>query len=138
MSVAGLEIIHGSANNPTAIRELVKVLKGLNPKGTLYLGYPVLALADERVNVEPLLVTAKFGLVAFLTETLPSEAVGTARWTEIQQRQDHLFGALESFLGRHPSLRTGRRLGLDINTVTLLSAAPPVGAFKSVEGAYTD
>ena len=84
-----LEIIHGNTSNPSATRELLEVLNGLNPKGTLYVGYPVLALADDRVNVEALLVTERFGLVAFLTETLPAEPIGTAPWKEIQQRQDH-------------------------------------------------
>ncbi len=134
----GLEIIYGKTTNPTAIRALVDVLQSLSPDGTLYLGYPVLALADDRVNVEALLVTAQFGLVAFLTEVLPAEPVGTPAWAEIQERQDHLYGALESFLGRHPSLRSGRRLAFDINTVTLLSAAPPPDAFEGAEGSYTD
>lgn len=133
-----LEIIHGNTSNPSATRELLEVLNELNPNGTLYVGYPVLALADDRVNVEALLVTERFGLVAFLTETLPAEPTGTAPWKEIQQRQDHLFGALESFLGRHPALRSGRRLAFEINTVTLLSGPAPSGAFESSDGCYTD
>lgn len=133
-----LEIIYGNTSNPSAVRELLEVLNELNPKGTLYVGYPVLALADDRVNVEALLVTEQFGLVAFLTETLPAEPIGATPWTEIQQRQDQLYGALESFLGRHPALRSGRRLAFEINTVTLLSGPAPLGAFEGADGCYTD
>jgi superfamily I DNA and RNA helicase len=133
-----LEIIYGKTTNPTAGRQIVDVLQDLDPEGTLYLGYPVLALADDRVNVEALLVTSRFGLVAFLTESLPATPTGSVAWDEIRDRQDHLYGALDSFLGRHATLRSGRKLAFDINTVTLLSDAPPPGAFDGAEGVYTD
>ena len=134
----GLEIIYGKTTNPTVVGALVEVLRQRNPEGTLYLGYPVLALADDRVLVEALLVSADFGLVAFLAEALPAEPLDSPAWSAIQERQDLLYGALESFFGRHQSLRSGRRLAFSIKTVTLLSAAPPAGALDGSEGHFID
>lgn len=74
----GLEIIYGKPTNPTAVRELVDVVQRLNPEGTLYLGYPVLALADDRVNVEALLVSAQYGLGG-LPHGVPASRAGRKR-----------------------------------------------------------
>jgi superfamily I DNA and RNA helicase len=37
----------------------------LDVSGTVYLGYPVLATADDRVEIDALLVSPRHGLLAF-------------------------------------------------------------------------
>jgi superfamily I DNA and RNA helicase len=62
--------------------------------GTIYLGYPVLATADERVEVDGLLISRDHGLVGFLiADTVPE---GDGDWEEAIEEQDRLYAVLES------------------------------------------
>lgn len=136
--VANLDIIYGEATNPALLRGLVATLQSIDPTGTLYLGYPVLASADSRISIDAMLISREHGLVAFLFGQSPPTAGGDP-WEPLRLQQDALYGALESYLGRHPSLRSGRRLAFDINTVTILPTAPPPSAgMVGGEGLYVD
>src|SRR4051812_39609157 len=96
-----LEVIYGESRNRTAANDLARVLRSTVEEGTVYLGYPVLATADERVEVDALLVSAAHGLVAFL---LADETPTTEQdWERVVEDQDRLYGVLESHLGRHDS-----------------------------------
>ncbi|MBK6013778.1 DEAD/DEAH box helicase [Streptomyces sp. MBT53] len=56
-------------------------------------------------------------------------------WSKFVEAQDRLYAVLESTLGKHDSLRHGRRLAVDINTVTVFAShvdSPPPGS----EGVY--
>ncbi|MFE5589186.1 hypothetical protein [Streptomyces sp. NPDC056549] len=65
-------------------------------EGTVYLGYPVLATAEETVEVDALMVSQAHGLVAFLLpESVPQDGAG---WAEAQARQDRLYDVLDSTL----------------------------------------
>lgn len=103
--------------------------------GTIYLGYPVLSTADDRVFVDALLVSQEHGLAAFvLADGLPGKNGG---WERFSEEQDNLYAVLESYLGKHPSLRRDRKLAFDIKTITVFAAdpgAPP----DSVLGHYCD
>jgi superfamily I DNA and RNA helicase len=128
-----LQVVYGESTNKTVAQALAAALREVVTEGTVYLGYPVLATADERVNVDALLVSRDHGLAAFqFSETVPGSQ---PEWAAVVAAQDRLFGVLESHLGRHDNLRTGRRLAVYPNTVTLFPAPagePPGGA----EGAY--
>jgi hypothetical protein len=94
-----LEVVHGESRNRTAGRALAERLSGIVGAGTLYLGYPVLATADERVEVDALLVSQEHGLVAFLiADNIPSSADEMA---EATAEQDRLYTVLEGYLSRH-------------------------------------
>jgi superfamily I DNA and RNA helicase len=99
--------------------------------GTVYLGYPVLAAADDRVAVDALLVSPSRGLVAFL---LHEAEPGAAEWEGVVAEQDRLYAVLDGYLTRHDKLRRGRRLGVTIETVTVFpgQVSPPDG----VDGRY--
>lgn len=113
-----LEKVYGKTRNPLVVNQLVSQLDQLNLTGTLYLGYPVLASADETVFVEALLVSDERGLVAFdIGQHVPAEA-DDAFWKTVQDSQDRLFYALANNLGRHQSLRERRHLGVTISVVT--------------------
>ncbi|WP_186817531.1 hypothetical protein, partial [Nocardia neocaledoniensis] len=61
-----LEVVRGASRNRSAARSLADTLTDAVSDGTVYLGYPVLATADEKVEVDALLVSRQHGLVAFL------------------------------------------------------------------------
>ena len=87
-----LEVVYGESRNRTIAQALVEQLQPVVGEGTVYLGYPVLATADERVEVDALLVCRAHGLVAFLL----ADSVPTCdeEWNKIIADQDRLFAIL--------------------------------------------
>jgi superfamily I DNA and RNA helicase len=128
-----LDVIYGESRNRTAAQDLARKLAEVAESGTVYLGYPVLATADERVEVDALLLSRDHGLVAFLL------ADATPRndedWQKVVADQDRLYGVLESHLGRHESLREGRKLALSPQTATVFPSSPQ-GRRDGHEGFY--
>jgi superfamily I DNA and RNA helicase len=73
------------------------------------------------VVVDALLVSRAHGIVAFL---LAGGVPHTQEaWGECIDDQDRLYAVLESYLGRHEELRTGRRLGFTLETATVFPAS---------------
>lgn len=94
----------------------------------------MLATADERIEVDALLVSRSHGLVTFLfSDDLPADAEGWQAATEIQ---DRLFAVLEGHLRRHEGLRAGRKLALQPATATVFPS--PVVSPQGEEGFYGD
>ena len=116
-----LEVVHGESRNRSAARILAAEVGKVVVDGTLYLGYPVLATADERVEVDALLVSRAHGLVAVLIaeDGLASANDVSATITE----QDRLYAVLEGFLRRHEGLRAGRSLAVTPRTATLFASS---------------
>ena len=132
-----LEVTHGRSKNQLVANAIRSILLDMNLDGSLYIGYPVLATADESVTVDALLVTLQHGLVAFLFEEVsnpnePSEET----WQNREDQQNQLYVAVENSLRRHQSLRTGRRLAIDIQTVMVVPHE--VAAPEGLEGEYCD
>ncbi|RBL82505.1 hypothetical protein DDE05_37030 [Streptomyces cavourensis] len=118
-----LEVVYGESRDRSTASKLAEKLREVVSDGTVYLGYPVLATADDRVEVDALLVSKGYGLVAFLLEdTIPRDADG---WDLVSSAQDRLYNVLESTLGKHSGLRRRRQLALEISTVTVFPG--PVG-----------
>lgn len=116
-----LEVIYGQQENPPAAVQLAGLAQGLLAEGTLYLGYPVLTTADDRVEVDALLVCQAHGLIAFrFADALPHSEDD---WKRLADEQDRIYNALESHLSRHETLRSGRRFAVEIGTVTLFAAS---------------
>ena len=129
-----IEVVHGESRNRTIAQALVGQLQALVEEGTVYLGYPVLATADERVEVDALLVSRAHGLVAFLlADSLPTS---DEEWTAVIAEQDRLFAILESHLSRHEGLRCGRRVAISPATATVFASSPPAEAPGEPEGFY--
>ncbi len=116
-----LEVVYGETRHRALSVMLAQTLTNFVSDGILYLGYPVLASADERVFVDALLVSGECGLTAFqIADSQPSSA---DEWAPILEDQDRLYSLLESHLRRHDALRAGRRLLVDIHTVTVFGGA---------------
>ena len=129
-----LEVVFGESRDRNIAQALVNQLKPVVEEGTVYLGYPVLATADERVEVDALLVCRTHGLIAFLlADSVP---MCDEEWIEIIAEQDRLFAILESHLSRHEGLRKGRRVAIRPETATVFANTPPTEAPVESEGFY--
>lgn len=118
-----LEVIYGESRNRPAAQALAKQLSNTLDEGTVYLGYPVLATADERVEVDALLVSEAHGLVAFLiSDIVPQDG---PEWAAVTGEQDRLYAVLESHLSRHDGLRLRRTLAVQPATATIFPSPPP-------------
>ncbi|MGK3957606.1 DEAD/DEAH box helicase [Arthrobacter sp. R4] len=118
-----LDIVYGESRNRTAAKALADQLARSVNEGTVYLGYPVLATADEKVQVDALLVSRAHGAVAFiLSNSLPQTK---EEWSDKVEEQDRLYAVLESHLSRHDALRAGRRLATTPSTATVFASPPP-------------
>ncbi len=116
-----LEIVRGESKDRALAERLAEAISRSTATGTVYLGYPVLSSADDRVEIDALLVSQNHGLIAF---QLADEAPTTAeQWRAVQESQDRLYNALDSHLGRHESLRVRRKLAVEIWTVTVYPEA---------------
>lgn len=113
-----IEKVYGKSKNPTAIQSLMEQLDSMTLSGTLYIGYPILASADETILIEALLITDQTGLVVFATPESPSTPRTPEEWDKVREQQDRLYFVLYYNLGKHSNLRKGRELGIPINVVT--------------------
>ncbi|WP_041277513.1 DEAD/DEAH box helicase [Desulfotalea psychrophila] len=112
-----LDIVWGNVKNSTAAKILSETLQNLAIDGTLYLGYPIMASADNSTTVQALLLSKVPGLVAFNFPPIETCV------EELQAQQDSLAYAIEGSLGRHDALREGRRLGVTANIVSFFPAS---------------
>ncbi|MEV7676479.1 ATP-binding domain-containing protein [Streptomyces sp. NPDC088752] len=128
-----LQVVYGESRNRIRASLLAEQLRKVADEGTVYLGYPVLATAEETVEVDALMVSQAHGLVAFLLpESVPQDGAG---WAETQARQDRLYDVLDSTLSKHSTLRKRRALAVDITTATVFPSrvnAPPSDAEGSI------
>jgi superfamily I DNA and RNA helicase len=115
-----LDVVYGQTKKKLVADRLVEVVEPLGLTGTLYIGYPVIASADEPIAVDALLVSREHGLVAFAFATsLPSPDDDPGLQT-LRDDQDRIFFALRTYLARYDALRKQRELGPTINTVTFV------------------
>ena len=130
-SAVVLEIVRGESRSRDLANRLVEAIATSDTEGTVYLGYPVLASADDRVEIDALLVSRNHGLVAFqLAGEVP---ITDEDWAAAVKAQDRLFNALDSHLGRHESLRRGRKLAIDVVTATIYPSEVPTSRSSSNE-----
>jgi len=104
-----LELVIGEKKNPIAANELIMRLQGRPYEGTLYVGYPILASADDKLVIDAVLLTRQHGLIIF--DLNEDDA-------ETESRQDDIYAAVHRKLLGYKSLRSGRDLALPIQIVT--------------------
>lgn len=120
-----LELVIGVQIKPI-VRNLISELKSLDLDGILYVGYPILATADETTFVDALLISEQNGLIVFDLElTDPQEA---DFWEKLEKRQDTAYSAVYQKLFLHEALRKRRQLAVEVNVVTYIPyevSSPP-------------
>jgi superfamily I DNA and RNA helicase len=114
-----IEVVYGQTKKKLIADKLVAAIEQLNLNGTLYIGYPVIASADEPVTVDSLLVCHEHGLVAFPFESSLPAPDDHNGWKNLKDGQDRIYFALRSHLARYEKLRKGRELALQINILTV-------------------
>ncbi|AGA92435.1 DNA/RNA helicase, superfamily I (plasmid) [Thioflavicoccus mobilis 8321] len=119
-----LEIVYGETEQRQVASQLADVLTAMQLDGTFYIGYPVIASADEKVLVDALLLTKQHGLIAFRFSGESPRPDDHQAWTQLEDAQNRLFYAIDANLGRHDELRSGRKLGVTVETVTLFPTSP--------------
>lgn len=130
-----LEVVYGESRDRNTASNLAETLRTRVTSGTMYLGYPVLTSADDRVEVDALLVSRDHGLVAFLlASALPTTE---ADWKEYADAQDRLYAVLESDLSKHDGLRDGRHLAITVQTVTVFPHSVEAPPFRT-ESVFLD
>src|SRR6266851_1258908 len=105
-----LQVVYGQTKNKIVADKLVGALEPLGLEGTLYIGYPVLASADEPVSIDALLVSREHSLVAFIFEASVPASSDLQAWARLRNEQDRVYFAITTHLSRHDSLRKGRQL----------------------------
>ncbi len=119
-----LDIIHGQTKNIEVANALSIILKSINITGSLYIGYPVLATADEKITVDALLVSQEHSAIIFSFHQSVPLKEDSGSWDNLREEQDRLYSAIEANLKRHDTLRDGRRLNVKITTITLFPNIP--------------
>ncbi len=114
-----MEVVWGETRNRGAVNDLIDALAAADADGTLYVGYPILASADEPVTVDALWTSDDHGLVAFDLTQLPPNA---DRYEQIRERQDDVYAAIQQRLLAFRPLRRGRGLAVDIHVITVVPA----------------
>lgn len=133
-----LDIVFGQTTNLSIARMLVAKLQNIDFEGTFYIGYPVLSSADEKIEVDALLVSKETGPVAFLLASEFPTIDDEKAWTALSDQQNKLYFALTSSLSRHQELREKRELAVQVNVATVFPAKPKVpddieGLFISID-----
>jgi superfamily I DNA and RNA helicase len=126
-----LEIIYGTTRLDRQQTSLLRAaIEGSSVSGCLYFGYPVLSSAEARQPLDVLLVSPECGVVGLLLLALPPAPNDGTAWEVVAEEQNGLYAALETQLGRHPSLRQGRKRMVEPDAVTILPAgtSAPVNA----------
>lgn len=130
-----LEIVRGDVNDPLVTQDLTQTLSGGELRGTLYLGYPVVAADGDAVRIDALLATTQTGLVAIQCCRTPEDEVS---WREIVQDQDSLYRVFNAQLSKQSVLSRGRRMVMDLITLSVFPETPPMKAPEDAEGLYCD
>lgn len=113
-----LDVIFGEYKDQEAVSNFVQAARSANLHGTLYIGYPVLTVDDEKIEFDAVLVSRDRGVVVFdLYSLVAGHNQGLDEETKL--RQEKLYAALYNRLNSFSELRSGRRLAIEISTVTI-------------------
>jgi len=115
-----LDVIFGEYRDTTAVETFVKACRAADLTGTLYIGYPVLAIDDDKIEFDAILVSRNRGVVIF---DLYSTTGSTATGDKVVERMEKLYAALYNRLNSFSELRSGRQLAVAIQTATITPLA---------------
>ncbi len=118
-----LDVIFGEYRDHHTVKEFVQSVRTAKMKGTLYIGYPVLTIDDVRIEFDAVLISRDRGVIVFDlysyqggdTVSQDSPSIPQA----IVSRQEQLYAAIYNKLNFFKELRKGRKLIVDITTVSI-------------------
>lgn len=111
------DVVYGSFSNPIITKEFIQILNNMardEYEETLYLGYPLSANIDGKNTVDALLVSERYGIVAFIFSQLTTIE-------DIKNEQDELFFQFVNTLTQYPELRKGRNIAFDPIIFTIVN-----------------
>lgn len=112
------DIVRGKVTKPEQSNQLISAvreyMKKNNAVGTLYLGYPLTANADEAITLEALWITESKGMVAFILGNSQDSI------DQLKEQQDSLYYNLDFYLKKYSTLRKGRNLSFKPLVITVL------------------
>ncbi len=114
-----LNIVRGDLKNkPITSERLASFFETKNNEleGTLYIGYPIIRTANGGFQIDSLLVTKEYGLIAFHLEE------GTDTNINYQDIQDEYYTKIQSKLIQYKELTKKRDLAIDINIISFVPA----------------
>lgn len=110
-----LQIVIGrNKRNMMAQSALITATKAADLDGTLYLGYPIIATADQMVTIDALLTTKEHGVVAI--DFLSPDADGGPN--EVRERQDDAHNAVFRKLLDFKPLVSKRTLSVPVQVLS--------------------
>ena len=107
-----------SAISPPA-QALIQAFKRIDGNGTLFIGYPILVTSEGTTNIDGLLTSLEFGLVAFDLKNSDGDIDDEDYLSRVAGRQDEIYAAITSKLLESRELVRGRALALSVNVVTI-------------------
>lgn len=115
--VVSFDIVRGLIAKPqqtkTLIDNISAYFKDTEDNGTLYLGYPLTASADNKVTIDALLLSEQRGMIAFIFEKHGYSI------EQLKDEQDALYYHLDFYLKKYNSLRNGRKTVVSPVVITL-------------------
>ena len=115
-----LDVIFGEYRDVQAVNNFVKAVRNNNLIGTLYIGYPVLAIDNERIEFDALLVSRNRGVIIFdLYSHTGVKSANQEISKDIIEKQEQLYAALYNRLNSFSELRRNRNLIVELLTVTI-------------------
>jgi len=128
-----LEVVRGHYRSQTLANLLADKLIAGAVSGTLYLGYPVLALLDEPITIDALLLSPQRGIFVFLLSQEGAMPTTDAEWQSLKDDQDRIALALQTSFTQHKELRKGRTLAFTLPVLTVFPTQPtPPEAYADI------
>ncbi|MBB2199708.1 MAG: ATP-binding domain-containing protein [Gluconobacter cerinus] len=116
-----LDVIFGEFRDHQVVQSFVQSVRDARFTGTLYIGYPVLTIDDDRIEFDAVLISRDHGVLIFDLYSFDGGVPGipTQIPPKVVAKQEQLYAALFNKLNSFRELRRGRSLMVDLVTITV-------------------
>lgn len=105
-----LQVIRGANDKIAYSEKLIEILQDNSVDGIFYTGYPVISSFDEKIKIDAILISEKYGLVVFNIES-------SNEFKDKTDIHDEIYNNMEARLKKYKSLTNRRKLMVDINII---------------------
>lgn len=105
-----LEVIRGASSKIAYSERLISILQSNSIDGLLYTGYPVIGGITDKLKIDAMLISEKFGVVIFNIEQ-------KSKFVDKTELQDEIYNNMEARLKRYKSLTNRRKLMVEITVI---------------------